>query len=217
MEGQRDLCIEDQAFQSAAIVIRESVNAHAELRHLTVSVRRPRVSGYCCTGAQVSLDTHDNGTDLGDCLKGRSTLIRAGRLDHCRVSGCAMQRKGSDLQLGRRCGPQRLEDQHQEFVSGGAFKFGKYETDQYLQIDRNDNYTGGPKAKLDRIFFKILTADVALAQMDRGELDLMIVPVSEMDRMKKNPNVSVVSVPSPSKPRATPLADQRRKTKDEMR
>jgi peptide/nickel transport system substrate-binding protein len=83
-------------------------------------------------------------------------------------------------------------------VSGGAFKFGKYETDQYLQIDRNDNYTGGPKAKLDRVFFKILTADVAIAQMERGELDLMILPVSEVDRMKKNPNVSVVSVPSPS-------------------
>ena len=34
--------------------------------------------------------------------------------------------------------------------------------------------------------------------MERGELDLMIVPASEMDRMKKDPNVTVVSVPSPS-------------------
>jgi len=83
-------------------------------------------------------------------------------------------------------------------VSAGAFKFGKYETDQYLQIDRNDSYTGGPKAKLDRLFFKILTVDVALAQMDRNELDLMIVPVSEIERLKKNPNISIVSVPSPS-------------------
>jgi peptide/nickel transport system substrate-binding protein len=83
-------------------------------------------------------------------------------------------------------------------VTAGAFKFGKYETDQYLQIDRNDAYTGGPKAKLDRVFFKILTADVAAAQMERGELDLMIVPTSELDRMKKNTNLNVVSVPSPS-------------------
>jgi ABC-type transport system substrate-binding protein len=83
-------------------------------------------------------------------------------------------------------------------VSAGAFQFVKYETDQYLEIKRNDAYTGGPKAKLDRIFFKLLAADAALAQMERGELDLMIVPTSEMDRMKKNPNVSVVSVPSPS-------------------
>jgi ABC-type transport system substrate-binding protein len=83
-------------------------------------------------------------------------------------------------------------------VSAGAFQFVKYETDQYLEMKRNDGYTGGPKAKLDRIFFKVLAADAALAQMDRGELDLMIVPTSEMDRLKKNPNLMVVSVPSPS-------------------
>ena len=65
-------------------------------------------------------------------------------------------------------------------------------------MKRNDGYTGGPKAKLDRIFFKVLAADAALAQMDRGELDLMIVPTSEME-LKKNPNLTVVvSVPSPS-------------------
>ena len=34
--------------------------------------------------------------------------------------------------------------------------------------------------------------------MERGELDLMIVPTSEMDRMKKVPTLTVVSVPSPS-------------------
>src|SRR5207237_1795250 len=44
----------------------------------------------------------------------------------------------------------------------------------------------------------ILLADAALAQMERGELDLMIVPTSEMDRMKKVPTLTVVSVPSPS-------------------
>ncbi|MCC7371484.1 MAG: ABC transporter substrate-binding protein [Chloroflexi bacterium] len=83
-------------------------------------------------------------------------------------------------------------------VSAGAFQFVKYETDQYLEIKRNDNYTGGPKAKLDRIFFKLLAADAAIAQMERGELDLMIVPTSEMERLKKVSNVTVVSVPSPS-------------------
>ena len=70
-------------------------------------------------------------------------------------------------------------------VSAGAFQFVKYETDQYLEMKRNDGYTGGPKAKLDRIFFKVLAADAALAQMDRGELDLMIVPTSEMDRSRR--------------------------------
>jgi peptide/nickel transport system substrate-binding protein len=82
-------------------------------------------------------------------------------------------------------------------VSAGAFQFVQYQTDQYAELKRNDSY-GGAKAKLDRLFFKILTVDTALAQMERGELDLMIVPTSEMDRMKKVPSLSVVSVPSPS-------------------
>jgi peptide/nickel transport system substrate-binding protein len=82
-------------------------------------------------------------------------------------------------------------------VSAGAFQFVQFQTDQYAELKRNDSY-GGAKAKLDRIFFKILAVDAALAQMERGELDLMIVPTSEMDRMKKVPSLSVVSVNSPS-------------------
>lgn len=82
-------------------------------------------------------------------------------------------------------------------VSAGAFRFVQYQTDQYAELKRNDAY-GGAKAKLDRIFFKVLAVDAALAQMERGELDLMIVPTSEMNRMKKVPSLSVVSVPSPS-------------------
>jgi peptide/nickel transport system substrate-binding protein len=82
-------------------------------------------------------------------------------------------------------------------VSAGAFQFVQYQTDQYAELKRNDSYGGG-KAKLDRLFFKILTVDAALAQMERGELDLMIVPTSEMNRMKKVASLSVMSVPSPS-------------------
>ncbi|MBV9599488.1 MAG: ABC transporter substrate-binding protein [Chloroflexi bacterium] len=82
-------------------------------------------------------------------------------------------------------------------VSAGAFQFVQYQTDQYAELKRNDAY-GGATAKLDRIFFKILEVDAALAQMERGELDLMIVPTSEMDRMKKVQSLTVVSVPSPS-------------------
>jgi peptide/nickel transport system substrate-binding protein len=82
-------------------------------------------------------------------------------------------------------------------MSAGAFQFVQYQTDQYAELKRNDSY-GGTRAKLDRIFFKVLAVDAALAQMERGELDLMIVPTSEMDRMKKVPSVTVVSVPSPS-------------------
>ena len=84
-------------------------------------------------------------------------------------------------------------------VTAGAFKFGGYMTDQYVELQRNDAYTGGAKPKLDKIFLKVLTSNVAIAQLEKGELDLMgPVPVSELDRLKKNPLLSVVSVGSPS-------------------
>jgi ABC-type transport system substrate-binding protein len=84
-------------------------------------------------------------------------------------------------------------------VTAGSFKFGGYATDQYVELQRNDGYTGGPKAKLDKIFLKILSSSVAVAQLGTGELDLMgPVPVTELDRLRKNPLLTVVSVPSPS-------------------
>lgn len=84
--------------------------------------------------------------------------------------------------------------------SGGAFTFAEWKADQYLQVKRNETYTGGPKAKLDTIFFKAISQqDVGLAQLDKGEVDLMAaVPVSEVDRLRKSATLTVTSTPSPS-------------------
>ena len=83
--------------------------------------------------------------------------------------------------------------------SAGAFLFDEWKADQYLAIKRNDGYTGGPKAKLDRIFCKVITQeDIGIAQLQSGELDLMTVSVTGVDPLRKNPNLTVVSVPSPS-------------------
>lgn len=83
-------------------------------------------------------------------------------------------------------------------VSAGPFQFVQYATDQYLELKRNETY-GGPKAKLDRIFLKILTIDAAIAELERGELDVLGgVPSSEVARLKKSAQVEIVSVPSPS-------------------
>lgn len=82
-------------------------------------------------------------------------------------------------------------------VTAGVFQFSQYATDQYLELKRNEGYSG-PKAKLDRLFFKILTPDTALIQMETGELDVMSVNATDAERLKKNANLSVVSVPSPS-------------------
>lgn len=102
--------------------------------------------------------------------------------------------------------------------SGGAFTFADWKADQYLQVKRNETYAGGPKAKVDTIFFKAISQqDVGLAQLDKGEVDLMAaVPVSEVDRLRKSANLTVTSTPSPSVTflafnfgRDTPFKDKR--------
>jgi peptide/nickel transport system substrate-binding protein len=83
--------------------------------------------------------------------------------------------------------------------SAGAFTFSDWKADQYLEIKRNETYTGGAKAKLDKIFCKVLTQeDVGLAQLEKGEIDVMNVPIIEADRLRKNPNLTVTSTPAPA-------------------
>jgi peptide/nickel transport system substrate-binding protein len=82
-------------------------------------------------------------------------------------------------------------------VSAGAFKFVSYEADQFLELERNETYWGDPPP-LDRIFMRILQTDVSLAQLETGELDIAVVPVSELERFQGVETVEVISVPSPS-------------------
>lgn len=82
-------------------------------------------------------------------------------------------------------------------VSAGPFKFVKYEPDQYLEIARNDTYWGTP-TPLDRIFLRILTPEVALAQLQTGEMDVTSLAVEDIERVKGLPNATFISVKSPS-------------------
>ncbi len=83
-------------------------------------------------------------------------------------------------------------------VGAGAYIVSSYEPGQYLELKRNDSYFRGTPA-LDRIVVKILTLEVALAQLESGELDLASrVPVGEMERIQGNASLVLHSVVSPS-------------------
>jgi ABC-type transport system substrate-binding protein len=82
-------------------------------------------------------------------------------------------------------------------VTAGAYKFVRYETDQFLEMEANAAYAPGAPA-LARIFCRILTPEVGLAELEAGNLDLMSVPVAEAERARGLANITVVSVPSPS-------------------
>jgi peptide/nickel transport system substrate-binding protein len=81
-------------------------------------------------------------------------------------------------------------------VGAGAYQFVRYEPDQYLELARNPHYGHGPTPQLDRIFLRILTPDVAIVEMERGNLDLIYdLPTAEVDRLKENPQVEIIEKP----------------------
>jgi peptide/nickel transport system substrate-binding protein len=86
----------------------------------------------------------------------------------------------------------------QPTVGAGAYIPSTYEPGQYLELVPNESYFRGRPA-LDRIVIKFLTTEVALAQLESGELDLASrIPVAESERVQSNPNLVLSSVPSPS-------------------
>jgi ABC-type transport system substrate-binding protein len=91
--------------------------------------------------------------------------------------------------------PSQLE-QHPFFqnptVASGPFKFVKYETDQFVQVERNPNFWG-PAAKLERIFVHIATSDVATAQLQKGEILHTQISVTDTDTLKNAPGVKVAN------------------------
>jgi peptide/nickel transport system substrate-binding protein len=82
-------------------------------------------------------------------------------------------------------------------VTAGPFKFVRYETDQFLELERNPEYFGDAPP-LDRIFLRILTPEVGQAQLETGEINLMALLVSEVERVRELEGLRVESVPSPS-------------------
>lgn len=80
--------------------------------------------------------------------------------------------------------------------TAGGYSFVQFATDQYLEMKANPNYPD--PVKLGSLFMRILTPEVGLGQLETGELDVMSLPVGEIERAKGLANVTVVSVPSPS-------------------
>jgi peptide/nickel transport system substrate-binding protein len=79
-------------------------------------------------------------------------------------------------------------------VSSGAFKFVKYEKDQYVELEANkDYYAGAPK--LEKLFIKIMPAPNLVAQLQTGELDFNVskgigkIAVQDFDTVKGLENV----------------------------
>ncbi len=77
-------------------------------------------------------------------------------------------------------------------VGTGPYKFVKYETDQFIEYARNENYWGGAVGP-ERLFLKIATAEVAVVQLQRGEIDLVNpLQLTEVTRLEAEANVELL-------------------------
>ena len=87
-------------------------------------------------------------------------------------------------------------------VGCGPYKFVKYATDQYIEFTRFDQYYLG-RPKIERAFISIVNPDTAIAQLERGELDLVLgqglgdIPNIEIDRVKRVPTLDVQTSSGP--------------------
>lgn len=81
-------------------------------------------------------------------------------------------------------------------VTAGAYNLVRYEPDQFIELQRSETYTPMQPA-LERILLPIRTPEVALGEMETGDLDIMPVPLAEVDSVEGMANVELVTVQSP--------------------
>jgi peptide/nickel transport system substrate-binding protein len=83
-------------------------------------------------------------------------------------------------------------------MGAGPFKFVQYQTDQFIELGRNDNYHLG-KPNLDSIIIKILAPATMVAQLEKGELDMVAAggigdaPIDDWDKVKALTNVNAIA------------------------
>ena len=88
-------------------------------------------------------------------------------------------------------------------VGCGAYKFVKYATDQYIEFARFDKFFLG-RPKIAKAFLRIVNPDTAIAQLENGELDLVLgealanIPNIEIPRVKKAASLEVMFASSPA-------------------
>ena len=77
-------------------------------------------------------------------------------------------------------------------VGTGPYKFVKYEVDQFIEYERNEDYWGGPVGP-ERLFLKIASPEVAVVQLQRGEIDLLNpLQLTEVGRLQGEENIDIL-------------------------
>ena len=80
-------------------------------------------------------------------------------------------------------------------IGTGPYKFVRYLTDQLVELDVNPDYFKG-RPIIDRVFMKRLRPEVALAQLESGEIDLALrMNPIDFERLSMVPDLRVLTPP----------------------
>jgi peptide/nickel transport system substrate-binding protein len=100
-------------------------------------------------------------------------------------------------------GPEDFQD---HFVGTGPFVFKEWKRGEYILLEKNPNYWGGPEmfkhhgnACLDSILFKFISEDaVRSGTLETGETQVaQEIPAVDVERLKADPNIDIQILPSP--------------------
>lgn len=86
-------------------------------------------------------------------------------------------------------------------VASGPFKFVQYETDQYIELEKNEDYHG-EEAKVDRIYIMIVEASSIASQLINEEIDVVAgpgigeVPLQDWELVQDADNLKPVTEPA---------------------
>lgn len=75
-------------------------------------------------------------------------------------------------------------------VGSGPFKFVRYQTDQFMELDRNDDHFLGV-ASFPKLILRVSNQDVVQAQLQKGEVDVAAIPPPDADRLKSVAHLDV--------------------------
>jgi len=89
-------------------------------------------------------------------------------------------------------------DEYAEHVNGtGAFKFVDWKHDQYIELERNDDYYGD-NAKLEKVKFVILTdEDTAFREFQAGNLEYCQIPQGKIQSTLDDPELGDLAIIKP--------------------
>jgi peptide/nickel transport system substrate-binding protein len=79
-------------------------------------------------------------------------------------------------------------------IGTGPYKFVEYVTDQYVKLERFDDYHMG-KPHIQNVIYKIANQDVAITQLQAGDIDYLQPTPKDIDLLKGDANIKIYSQP----------------------